>query len=241
MNGSLDESRALVHALRVEADRAAGATMLLCPPYVYLHAVQGWLDGSSIVTGAQDVCDQLGQGAYTGEISGRMLTDVGCRYVIVGHSERRALYGDTDALVAKKFAAAREAGLVPILCVGETLGEREGGYTLDTVRRQLEAVLAEVGLTGFAGGVIAYEPVWAIGTGKTASPEQAQEVHAALRGMLATRDVTIARDTPIIYGGSMKGSNAAALLSMQDIDGGLVGGASLKAPEFLEIWQAALG
>jgi triosephosphate isomerase len=240
MNGSREESRALVLALLAGVESTPAAEMVVCPPFVYLESVRAWLADGPIVLGAQDVADQPGFGAFTGEVSGRMLVDMGCRYVIVGHSERRALYGETDAVVARKFAAAGQAGLRPILCLGETLAEREAGRTLEVVRRQLEAVLGTVGLDGFSGAVVAYEPVWAIGTGRTASPEQAEEVHAALRQMLAARSGTIAATTPILYGGSMKGSNAAALLRMEDIDGGLVGGASLNAAEFLEIWRAAL-
>ena len=241
MNGSLAESRALVAALRDGVPTATPCgTMLLCPPFVYLQAVAGWIRDCPIQLGAQNLCDQTGPGAYTGEVAAGMLTDLGCRYVIVGHSERRAIYRETDEIVARKFAVAQAAGLVPILCVGETLEQREAGQTLATVERQLEAVLAAGPIERLAAAVIAYEPVWAIGTGQTASPEQAQEVHAALRAMLAVRDATIANRTPILYGGSMKGSNARALLAMADIDGGLVGGASLSAAEFLDIWRAAL-
>jgi triosephosphate isomerase len=241
MNGALAESRALVAALRDSVPTATPqGTMLLCPPFVYLPAVAGWLRDSPIQLGAQNVCDQAGPGAFTGEVAAGMLTDVGCRYVIVGHSERRALYGETDEIVARKFAVAQQAGLIPILCVGETLEQREAGRTLETVQRQLEAVLANGDIERLAQAVIAYEPVWAIGTGRTATPEQAQEVHAALRAMIASRDATIANRTSILYGGSMKGSNARSLLSMTDIDGGLVGGASLTAAEFLDIWRAAL-
>jgi triosephosphate isomerase len=168
-----------------------------------------------------------------------MLKDVGCGYVIIGHSERRALYGETDSVVARKFLAAQKAGLIPILCVGETLEEREGGITNDVIRRQLTAVLDLSGVEAFAKAVVAYEPVWAIGTGKTASPEQAQEIHAFMRGLIGERDATIADSIQLLYGGSMKASNAAQLLSMQDVDGGLVGGASLQADEFIKIFEAA--
>jgi triosephosphate isomerase len=214
-------------------------SMLLCPPYVYLPAVREWLQGSPIELGAQNLADKEGSGAYTGEISGSMLRDVGCRYVIVGHSERRALYGETDAVVATKFQAARRAGLVPIVCVGETLEQREAGQTRSVVERQVMAVVAAAGVAAFANAVVAYEPVWAIGTGRTATPEQAQEVHAFIRGMIAARDATIAAGLSILYGGSVKGANARALFAMADIDGGLVGGASLVATEFLEIFRAA--
>lgn len=238
MHGSLGESRELVTALR-NGVGASGATLLLCPPSVYLAAVRDWLAGSAIALGAQNLADRVGTGAYTGEVSGAMLRDVGCRYVLVGHSERRALYGETDAVVAAKFKAAQQAGLVPILCVGETLGEREAGQTEVTIRTQVSAVLDAAGIDAFGSAVIAYEPVWAIGTGRTATPEQAQEVHALIRGMIHGRDATIAADLNILYGGSVKGANARSLFAMDDIDGGLVGGASLVAAEFLEIFRAA--
>jgi len=239
MHGALAESRPLVEALRGGVAANARATMLLCPPYVYLPAVQGWLQGSPILIGAQDLADKPGTGAFTGEVSGQMLREVGCSYVIVGHSERRALYGETDAVVATKFKAAQTAGLTPIVCVGETLEQREAGQTRSVIERQVAAVVDSAGVQTFAKAVIAYEPVWAIGTGRTASPEQAQEVHAFIRGMIAARDATIAAGLSILYGGSVKGANARSLFAMADIDGGLVGGASLVAAEFLEIFRAA--
>jgi len=239
MNGSLAESRKLVSALRAGVGAATHADMLLAPPYVYVTAVKSWLEGSSIRLGAQDVADREGSGAYTGEVSGAMLADVGCSHVIVGHSERRALYGETDAVVATKFAAAQAAELVPILCVGETLAQRDAGETEATVQRQLVAVVDAVGVEAFTDAVVAYEPVWAIGTGRTATPEQAQEVHAFIRAMIAARDATIAAGLTILYGGSVKGANARALFVMDDIDGGLVGGASLVAADFLDIFHAA--
>jgi triosephosphate isomerase len=228
-----------VAALRAGVETRGGPTMLLCPPFVYLAAVRQWLDGSAIELGAQDVADKPGSGAYTGEVSGQMLRDVGCSHVIVGHSERRALYGESDTVVATKFKAAQAAGLVPIACVGETLEQREAGETRAVIERQMAAVLDAAGVRAFAKAVVAYEPVWAIGTGKTASPEQAQEVHAFIRGMVAARDATIAAGLSILYGGSVKGGNARTLFAMPDIDGGLVGGASLVATEFLEIFRAA--
>jgi len=239
MNGSLGESRQLVAALRAGVPANAAATMLLCPPYVYLAAVRDWLAGSPIALGAQDIADKEGTGAYTGEVSGAMLREVGCSYAIVGHSERRALYGETDAVVATKFQATQRAGLIPIVCVGETLAQREAGETRQVIARQLEAVMDAAGVQAFGNAVVAYEPVWAIGTGRTATPEQAQEVHAFIRGMVAARDGTIAAGLSILYGGSVKGANARALFAMADIDGGLVGGASLVATEFLEIFRAA--
>ena len=239
MHGALAESRQLVDALRAGVTDGARATMLLCPPYVYLPAVHGWLQGSPIVLGAQDLADKPATGAYTGEVSGQMLRDVGCSHVIVGHSERRALYGETDAVVATKFKAAQVAGLTPIVCVGETLEQREAGQTRAVISGQVAAVVDSAGVQAFAKAVIAYEPVWAIGTGRTASPEQAQEVHAFIRGMISARDATIAAGVSILYGGSVKGANARSLFAMADIDGGLVGGASLVAAEFLEIFRAA--
>jgi triosephosphate isomerase (TIM) len=241
MNGSLGVSSKLVAALRGGIDAASRAEMLLCPPYVYIDRVRQWLAGSTIVLGAQDVCAEPGSGAFTGEISGAMLVDVGCRYAIVGHSERRALYGETDAVVVGKFAAAQAAGLVPILCVGESLDEREADETETVVTRQVRAVADALGVRALGMAVIAYEPIWAIGTGRTASPAQAQEVHALIRRLVAGQDATIARELRILYGGSVKGANAAELFAEEDIDGGLVGGASLDSADFLRIFQAAAG
>jgi triosephosphate isomerase len=170
-----------------------------------------------------------------------MLRDVGCTHTLIGHSERRSLFGDTDEIVAAKFVAARAAGIEPVLCIGETLEERQAGETMNVVGRQLDAVLNEVGADGFAGAIVAYEPVWAIGTGQTATPEQAQDVHAEIRARLVAADAKLAAATRILYGGSVKGANAADLFSRQDIDGGLIGGASLKAGDFLAICQAAAG
>jgi len=239
MNGSLGESRALVAALRAGVGSTSTAEMVLCPPYVYLSTVKEWLAGAPVRVGAQDLSDQVGKGAFTGEVAGAMLADAGCSHVIVGHSERRALYRESDEVVATKFRAAQSAGLVPILCVGETLAQREANRTQQTVARQVDAVLDEAGAAAFATAVIAYEPVWAIGTGRTATPEQAQEVHAFIRARVAARDATIARNLTIVYGGSVKGANARNLFAMDDIDGGLVGGASLVAAEFLEVFRAA--
>jgi len=203
--------------------------------------VRAALAGSSIGLGAQDVSPEAAQGAYTGEWSGAMLRDVGCSHVIVGHSERRARHGESDALVARKAAAALAAGLVPIVCVGETLEERDGGATAAVVGRQLEAVLAGCGVEAFRTAVVAYEPVWAIGTGRTATPEQAQEIHALLRGLIAARDATIGGSVRLLYGGSVKAGNARDIFAMPDIDGGLIGGASLKADEFTAIVAAVPG
>lgn len=240
MHGSFAESRQLVAALRDGVGAEDRALMLLCPPYVYLNAVRDWLQGSNIALGAQDLSDRSGTGAFTGEVSGAMLRDLGCTHVIVGHSERRALYDESDAVVASKFKAAQQAGLIPVLCVGETLEQREAGHTQATVQRQVAAVIDAAGVAAFGKAVIAYEPVWAIGTGRTATPEQAEEVHALIRAMIAERDATIASGLPILYGGSVKGANARSLFAMKDIDGGLVGGASLVATEFLEIFRAGI-
>jgi triosephosphate isomerase len=191
-----------------------------------------------VAWGAQDI-SQFDAGAYTGEVSGAMLVEFGCRYVIVGHSERRALYGETSDIVAQKYGAALKAGLTPIVCVGETLAERESGTTENVVSGQLDAVITRCGVQSLAHAIIAYEPVWAIGTGKTATPEQAQAVHAYIRSRVAAQDAAIAERVQVLYGGSVKASNAAQLFAMQDIDGGLIGGASLDAGEFVSICQAA--
>ena len=239
MHGSLAESRALVASIAAGIAGAKDVRVLVCPPYVYLSSVADWIAGTEIALGAQDLAEQTGTGAFTGEVAGGMLTDVGCSHVIVGHSERRTLFGETDARVAAKFQAAQAQGLVPILCVGETLEQREAGHTQDVVAAQVQAVLDAAGIGAFAQAVIAYEPVWAIGTGLTATPAQAQEVHALIRGMIAALDATIAAGLSVLYGGSVKGANAGELLAMDDIDGGLVGGASLNADEFLAICRAA--
>jgi triosephosphate isomerase len=229
MHGSRESISGLLDAITAGA-HSAGVECAVCPPYPYLPQVAERLSGTPIAWGAQNVSEHA-QGAYTGEVAAAMLAELGCRYAIVGHSERRQLYGETDAQVAAKFAAARKAGLTPILCVGETLAERDAGRTTEVVARQLGAVQ-------FAGGVLAYEPVWAIGTGRNATPEQAQEVHAFLRGRLPAQ----LRDaTPILYGGSVKPQNAAAIFAMPDVDGGLIGGASLVAADFLAILRAAAG
>ena len=238
MNGSRDSALRLANAVAQGTEAGSAAEVLLCPPFVYLADVSRALKDSGLSLGAQDLCAEE-NGAYTGEVSGAMLKDFDCRYVIVGHSERRALFAEDDALVARKFMAAQKAGLTPILCVGETLTEREAGATHAVVARQLKAVLDAAGIAAFAGAVVAYEPVWAIGTGRTAKSDQAQEVHALIRGILAGQDAKIAAAVRLLYGGSVKASNAAELFRMPDIDGGLVGGASLDATEFLAICAAA--
>ncbi|HSN51667.1 MAG TPA: triose-phosphate isomerase [Woeseiaceae bacterium] len=238
MHGNDAANRELVAGILEGAPASDRVRLLVCPPYPYLASVASQLEGSSVELGAQDVSEHEA-GAYTGEVAPGMLADVGCRYAIVGHSERRTLYGETSARVADKMAAALGAGLVPILCVGETLEEREAGRTEQVVAAQLGAAVERNGIAAFAAAVIAYEPVWAIGTGKTATPEQAQDVHRYIRSVLAERDATVAENVQILYGGSVKGDNAAGLFGMPDIDGGLIGGASLKAADFLAIARAA--
>jgi len=238
MNGSKESIKALLDGIKAGIGDVNEAQAALCAPAVYLGEVESQLQGTTIAWGAQNLSHEA-SGAFTGEISASMINDFGCAYVIVGHSERRALYGEDDAMVAKKYAAARAAGLKPILCVGETLEEREQGVTNDVVARQLDAVIALEGVDALKDGVVAYEPVWAIGTGKTASPEQAQEVHAFIRQRIAEQSADVAEQVQVLYGGSMNAGNAAELLAMADIDGGLIGGASLKAEDFLTICRAA--
>jgi triosephosphate isomerase len=239
MHGARSENVPLVEAV-LAASGIESIECVLCPPYVYLADVGRALRDSSVRLGAQNVCAET-SGAFTGEVSAAMLRDVGCQYVIVGHSERRALYGEDDMMVARKCAAALARGLVPILCLGEQLAEREAERTQEVVGRQLEAVVGLTGIEGFARAVVAYEPVWAIGTGRTASPQQAEEVHAFIRQRLAQRDAKIAAGLQILYGGSVKAGNAAELFAQPDVDGGLIGGASLKADEFTSIIAAARG
>ena len=236
MHGSLATNLELLQSVRNGV--SGPAEVALCVPYPYLAQARSVLEGSSVAWGAQDVSEHA-QGAWTGEVSGAMLADFACRYVLVGHSERRSFFGDTDAVVAAKFAAAQNAGLTPVLCVGESLAERESGITGEVVTRQIDAVLANSGVAAFAGAVVAYEPVWAIGTGRTASPEQAQEVHALIRARFARDSADVAAGLRILYGGSVKANNAVELFGQADIDGGLIGGASLVAADFLAICAAA--
>jgi triosephosphate isomerase len=219
-------------------DAVSRAEVAVCAPFVYLAQVADRLKGTPVAWGAQNVNDHE-SGAYTGEISGSMLQEFGCKYVIVGHSERRTIYGETDDDVARRFMAAQANNLTPILCVGELLEEREAGTTNQVVERQLDAVIEQAGIDAIGNSVIAYEPVWAIGTGKVATPEQAQEVHAMIRSKLAGLNADVASDVRILYGGSMKPDNAAELIGQDDIDGGLIGGASLNAEDFLGICTAA--
>jgi len=236
MHGSLAINLGLLHAVREGA--AGSAEVAVCVPYPYLAQARSVLDGSRVAWGAQDVSEHA-QGAWTGEVSGAMLADFGCRFVLVGHSERRSFFGDGDAVVAAKYVAAQKAGLIPVLCVGESLAEREAGITGEVVTRQIDAVLAAAGVASFARAVVAYEPVWAIGTGRTASPEQAQEVHALIRARFDRDAADVAAGLRILYGGSVKAGNAAELFGQPDIDGGLIGGASLVAADFLAICSAA--
>jgi len=238
MNGSKESIKALLDGIKQGLGDVNSAEVLVCAPAIYIDSVSSQAEGSAIVVGAQNMSEQA-SGAFTGEIAGSMLNDFDCKYVIIGHSERRAIYGEDDALVAKKFAAVRAAGMTPILCVGETLEERESGVTETVVARQIDAVIDAEGIDSLADAVIAYEPVWAIGTGKTASPEQAQDVHAFIRGRLGEQNADVAAKTRILYGGSMNAGNAAELLAKDDIDGGLIGGASLKSEDFLTIARAA--
>ena len=227
----------LVAALAKQAGRP-GIDVLLLPAFPYLSHVKALLHGSELKLGAQDLCAHA-PGAYTGAVAAEMLRDVGCDYVLIGHSERRALFAESDQLCAEKFARAQSCGLAPILCVGETLPERESGQTFDVIKRQLDAVIAHCGIALFENAALAYEPVWAIGTGRTATPEQAQEVHAYLRSQITAHSARLSGLIQILYGGSVKGANAKELLTMADIDGALVGGASLKAADFQEIIAAA--
>ena len=238
MNGSRTESTALLDGIKNGVSAASRAEVAVCPPYILIPLAAERLAGSAVAWGGQNLSVHK-SGAHTGEISGPMLRDYACTYAIVGHSERRTLYGETDALVAEKYGAAQAAGLIPILCIGETLQEREANQTEAVCARQLDAVLGKHGIGSFRNAVIAYEPVWAIGTGKTATPQQAQDVHRFIRGRLADKDKSVADGLRILYGGSMKGSNAKELLAQPDIDGGLIGGASLQAEEFLTICRAA--
>lgn len=236
MHGNLAENEALLNGI-LAGMADVKADVAVCVPFPYLAQVQAKLSGSKVAYGAQNL-SQHAKGAYTGEVSASMLKDFGCAYVIVGHSERRSIYGETDALVADKFAAVQAAGMVPILCVGETLNERQEGITEAVVARQLDAVIEKCGVAALANSVVAYEPVWAIGTGVTASPEQAQAVHAYIRGKIRGLDAAVADGLIIQYGGSMKPGNAVELLGQPDIDGGLIGGAALNAEEFLAICRA---
>jgi triosephosphate isomerase len=237
MNGSKESVAALLSGL-TKGLMVGKAEVVVCPSFPYLAQVADKLAESPIKWGAQNANAHI-TGAFTGEVSVPMVKEFGCRYVILGHSERRALFAESDADIAEKFCTVQDQGLTPILCVGETLEQREQGQTASVVEKQLIAVVEKAGIAAFAGAVLAYEPVWAIGTGRTASPEQAQQVHEALRSVLRKLDEEVAEDLRILYGGSVKSSNAAALFDCPDIDGGLIGGASLDANEFIAICRAA--
>jgi triosephosphate isomerase (TIM) len=238
MHGNLATNQALLEALRAGLPAEEGLICAVCPPFPFLSQTAAVLGDSPIRRGAQNLSEH-DSGAYTGEVSGAMLRDLGCRYVIVGHSERRTLYREDDDLVAAKFEAAQRAGLTPILCVGETLADRDAGQTDAVLARQLQAVLRRAGVKAFADAVLAYEPVWAIGTGKTATREQAQAAHAFLRDIVRKHDGALAAGLTILYGGSVKPANAGELFAMPDVDGGLIGGASLVASDFIAICKAA--
>ena len=237
MNGSRESVTALLRGFR-QGLPLDGVEVLVCPPCIHIPLAAQQLAGSAIGLGAQTV-SEYANGAYTGEVSAHMLQDYGCRYVIIGHSERRHIFAETNETVANKFCFARESGLKVILCLGERLQEREADMTEQVLSEQLDAVIAKAGIDAFDSVVIAYEPVWAIGTGLTATPEQAQAAHSFIRLQVARHDDRIADDLRILYGGSVKADNAAALFSMADVDGGLIGGASLKVDDFLAICRAA--
>ena len=237
MHGTLAQNAGLLSAVREGMSKIEGVDCAVCVPFPYLAQAQQKLSGSNVKWGAQDV-HQLDKGAYTGEVSAAMLADFGCTYVIVGHSERRAYYGESSHLVAEKFLAAQQAGMIPVLCVGESLEQRENGVTEAVVAEQLDALIQLGGVQTLRGAVVAYEPVWAIGTGKTATSAQAQAVHTFIRRRVSSHDSQIAAGLCILYGGSVKANNAAELFAMPDIDGGLIGGASLVADEFLAICRA---
>jgi len=237
MFGRLARNKALLEGVAAGVKGLSNTDCAVCAPYPYLAQVQTLLQGSSVAWGAQNMSNHE-EGAYTGEVAAGMLVEFGCKYVILGHSERRALYHESDETVALKFEAALKAGLKPILCVGETLEEREAGITEEIVARQLDAVMKRSGVKSLEKAVVAYEPVWAIGTGKTASPDQAQAVHAFIRQRVAKQDAQVAQGLCILYGGSVKAANAVELFSMADIDGGLIGGASLVAEDFVAICRA---
>jgi triosephosphate isomerase len=238
MNGTKASVERLLAGMLAGIAGIQRSEVAVCPPFPFLAMAEQALSGSAVRLGGQNVCTEEG-GAFTGEVSATMLAEFGCRYVICGHSERRALYGEDDAIIARKLAAAHGKGVRPILCVGETREERERGDTDKVIADQLDGIVDRAGIATFGVIDLAYEPVWAIGTGMTASPEQAQEVHAFIRNRLASHDPLIAQQIRILYGGSMKASNAPELLAQPDIDGGLIGGASLNAEEFLAIARAA--
>ena len=236
MNASKESVNSLINGI-LSGMKGVSSDVIVCAPFPYFSQVESLINGSNLMLGAQNLNVNSG-GAFTGEVSADMIMDFGAQHVIVGHSERRSLYGETSAVVAEKTKAAIDAGLIPLLCIGESLEERESGNTETVVAEQLNAVISLLGIDAFDGVIIAYEPVWAIGTGLTATPEQAQSVHLFIRNLLAVNSKSIAQKTPILYGGSMNAGNASDLISCPDIDGGLIGGAALKAEDFLQICKA---
>lgn len=238
MHGTRASVAELIEGLGKQA-LPSDVDVVVMPPSLFISQVVVGLEGRAIAVGAQDAALQAAQGALTGEIASSQLLDAGCKFVLVGHSERRQLIGEQDEVLNRKFAAIQESGLTPVLCIGETLEQREAGRTLEVVAQQLDSIIDAFGIDAFANAVIAYEPVWAIGTGLTASPQQAQEVHAAIRAQLAEKNAEVAQGVRLLYGGSVKSANAVELFGMPDIDGGLIGGASLNADEFGAICRAA--
>jgi triosephosphate isomerase len=237
MNGSRESVKELINGVVKGAKSLNNVNIAVCPPTIYIADVAAIANGSNISVGSQDICTEL-KGAFTGETSIEMIKDFSCQYAIVGHSERRTLYGESDQIVAEKFMVVKNSGIIPIFCIGETLEERELNITEEVCARQIDAVFSIAGDDAFTNSVIAYEPVWAIGTGKTASPEQAQAVHAFIRQHIAKRNADIAKKVQILYGGSMNPANAKELIGQTDIDGVLIGGASLKINDFLAVCQA---
>lgn len=238
LNGSKTFTKELIAGLKAELAGVDGCDVAIAPPVMYLAEAEAALAGIQIALGSQNV-DVNVQGAFTGDISTAMLKDFGAKYIIIGHSERRTYHKESDEFIAKKFAALKEAGLVPVLCIGESEAENEAGKTQEVCARQIDAVINALGVEAFNGAVIAYEPIWAIGTGKSATPAQAQAVHAFIRGHIAAKSQAVADQVIIQYGGSVNDANAAELFTQPDIDGALVGGASLKAPAFAVIVKAA--
>ena len=238
MHGTRASVAELINGLRNLA-LPSDVDVAVFPPCLHINQVVDGLKGRPVMIGAQNSAVESMQGALTGEVAPSQLVDAGCSLVLVGHSERRQIMGEQDGMLIRKFAAAQASGLIPVLCVGETLEQREAGKTLDVVGRQLDSIIDELGVEVFAKAVIAYEPVWAIGTGLTASPQQAQDVHAAIRAQLAAKNSEVAQGVRLLYGGSVKAANAVELFGMPDIDGGLIGGASLNADEFGAICRAA--
>lgn len=236
MNGSLASAEALAKGI-IAGLGSNQADIAICAPYIHLPALSQWLSGTKLALGSQNVADKA-SGAYTGEISAAMLTEFNCQYAIVGHSERRTYYGDTNKSVAARFCQAQAQNIIPVLCIGETLEQRESDQTFDVIDEQLDAVVEAAGIAAFNAAVIAYEPVWAIGTGKTATDDQAQEAHKYIRNYIAAKDQNVADGIRILYGGSAKPDNAKGLFSMPDIDGGLIGGASLDADSFLKVYHS---